>query len=405
MPINKSIVKSIETINDFLLKFEDLLSQDYSLEEGIKLNFELSFYKHNSEKPSYLYLAKPKDARRIAYLYNSVYKGKYPYREMQDPDEVLKLIKSRKYNWLLYKDTSGEIFGTMGFYLELENKKAYLFGYVIDKKYWGKTNNLKPFIGSLIVLWRMYKNKIFLWYSETRTAHNKAQLGQIIVGLKPIAFFPNKDLFYGKYESEFLHVIYDKKLLNQFRSNKTPKVIRQVLNCYLFANKFYRLGKPIIRNPKIEVNRYDISSLDSKYVERVEMKFNVYEKIKLYFKNTTSYFQFTYNRENNSAENTKYSVNNLEELYFFLSKLKDIIALKRIRYFQCFVSSYNPDHQKLFLEYDFRPYGYIPGWNYNKKINLFEDCVVFIKIEGEINENLHLLPQTKKLLKTLNCLN
>jgi hypothetical protein len=371
------------------------------LDKGFKLDSRLLPKRQNDKEIPFAYLAKPKDGHIISNLYYSIYKGKYPYREMQDSHEVSKLIKNKKYNWILYKNKNDEIVGCMGFFLELTKKKGYLFGFIINKKFFSTIDSLKAFLECIIVLWNYYKNKILIWYSETRTAHNITQYAQNLVGLKPIAFFPVKDLFFGKPESEFLHVIYDKELLKDYRTSETPRIIRQVLNSYLYAEKLYHLGKPVVENPKINFDSEKLHSLENNYLFRSESRYNTYEKIKLSFKNSDSFFQFLYNHQNNSAENSEYYVRNVEELQLLLKKLKEIINEKNIRYFQCFVSSYKPKHQKTFLINGFRPFGYVPSWNYNKKANLFEDSIVFIHLKEKINHSLELIPETKKLVQTL----
>jgi hypothetical protein len=405
-PIGKSIEKPIITIDDFFSQFKKILDKDCSLEKGFKFEFELhSSNREKKKETPFIYLAKPKDASTIAYLYRTTYFGKYPYREMQDSDDVLNLMESGKYNWVLFKNYKDQVIGCMGFYIDFDNKKGYLFGFVVLKEFREKIAAVKTFIAIVFVLWNYYKNQILLWYSETRTALTTPQYGQNLSGLRPIAFFPNKDLFFDKFESEFFHVIYDKKLLNQYRSPENPRIIRQVLNSYLYTNKLYNLGKPIIENPKININSDILINLEDKYLFRSEMRFNTYEKIKLSLKDSGSFFQFLYNHKNKSAENSEFLTNTIEELQYFLTKIKEIIENKKIRYFQCFVSSYKPKNQKLFLDNGFRPYGYIPSWMYNKEANLFEDSIVFINLKGSINQKLKLIPQTKELIQSLGVLN
>ncbi|MEJ2296174.1 MAG: hypothetical protein P8Y23_15585, partial [Candidatus Lokiarchaeota archaeon] len=253
-----------------------------------------------------------------------------------------------------------------------------------------------------LILWKLYKDKVLLWYSETRTAHNTAQFAQNLGGLKPIAFFPNKDIFYGKYESEFFHVIYDEKLIKKYRSSKKPELIRQCLNCYLYSKGIFKLGKPIVTNPNIKLNTQLMKYLDNNLVVRKELKNNVYEIVKFYYRESQSYFQFFLNHENNSAESTIYEVENFEELEVFLKKLNQFIKKQNIRYFQCFVSSYEPNHQKLFFDNNLIPYGYIPCWKYDKSLNRFYDSIIFIYYEGKINPNIKLIPETTELLNALN---
>lgn len=326
----------------------------------------------------------------------------YPYREVQYIQEMRKMIKNPFYHWFLFKIKPNETVGCFGVRLEFEKKRGFHFGFIIKKEYQGIIDSAKVFAGCLIILWKMYKEKILVWYSETRTAHNTGQFGETLCGLLPIAFFPNKDIFFNKVESDFMHISYDKKVFSEFRTKISPKIIRQVLNCYSYSNNFYNLGIPIIENPKFNLDQQLLKYIEKEIVKQTEIKNKCYERVKFFLKDSNSYFNFLLNIENKSIEKVKYQVNNLEELFTFIQEVKIFIKNHNIRYCECFISAYEPSHQKIFFNANFRPTGYIPCWNYNKIRNIFEDFIVFTFYKGDIDKNLKTIPETVDLLKALN---
>jgi len=72
-----------------------------------------------------------------------------------------------------------------------------------------------------------------------------------------------------------------------------------------------------------------------------------------------------------------------------------------IRYFECFVSSYIPTHQAIFLNAGLKPTGYIPSWRYNKHKRILEDIIVFTYCKNEISKNIKLISETEEFLKTI----
>ena len=72
-----------------------------------------------------------------------------------------------------------------------------------------------------------------------------------------------------------------------------------------------------------------------------------------------------------------------------------------INYFQCFISAYDTNHQKIFYDEGFRPRGYVPSWKYNKEQENFEDQVVFNWFKGNIVKNIKLIPESEKMLQDL----
>lgn len=402
MTLNSISLKKKEIINvdEFLDKFQYLSNLD--LKNILNLNFELDFYYKSEKICPIVELAKPEDSEEIANIFKEIYRGTYPYKQLEDVNSIKDMIIYPNYDWFIFKSPVNEIIGCFGADLEFNEKRAFLHGFMIKKKYHKTIDVFKAFIGCITYLWKKYKDKIFLWYGEMRTNEAISQFFTSLIGMKPIAFLPNKDTFFNKIESDIFHVIYSKAALNDYRFEEKPKIIRQVLNCYNYTNKRYRLGLPIVENPKITLDQEKIKSIKTLVSKKIkEEKFGI-QKIKFSIKNTSSYFKFILNTYSKNIEKIEYNIINLEELYVFIEKLQEIIKEMDINYTECFVSSYKPKHQKIFYNTGFRPRGYIPSWNYNKEIEKFEDQIVFNYFKGNIDKNIKIIPETNELLEILN---
>ncbi|MFX1495749.1 MAG: hypothetical protein ACFFBZ_15810, partial [Promethearchaeota archaeon] len=279
---------------------------------------------------------------------------------------------------------------------------AFLHGFMIKKKYHKTIDIFKAFIGCITYLWKKYKDKIFLWYGEMRTNEAISQFFTSLIGMKPIAFLPNKDIFYSRVESDILHVIYSKAVLDDYRFEEKPQIIRQVLNCYNYTNNRYHFGLPTVENPNITLDQGKINIIRKLVRKKIkEDKFG-YQNIKFSIWNKYSNFKFFLNPFSKNIEKINYNITDLEELYVFIEKLQEIIKEMDINYAECYVSSYKPKHQKIFYNAGFRPRGYVPSWNYNKEVAKFEDQIIFNYFKGNLDKNMKIIPETNELLENLN---
>ncbi|MFX1312851.1 MAG: hypothetical protein ACFFHD_09585 [Promethearchaeota archaeon] len=398
--------------NSISLKKKDILNVDefldscqfisnFNLDQILNLDFELDFYYKSEKVCPIIELAKPEDAKKIVDIFNEIYRGTYPYKAMEDPNTIREMIIQQNCHWFLFKLPSNEIVGCFGADLELNRKKAFLHGFIIRKQYQKSIDIFKAFIGCIIYLWKEYHEKIFLWYGEMRTNESISQFFTSLIGMKPIAFLPNKDIFLNKIESDILHVIFNKNVLREYRHKEAPRIIRQALNCYSYSNRRYELGLPIIENPNIILKQNTIDIIKKRIIKSsIKDKFGN-EDITFYIKDLNSYFRFFHNRYSKNCEKTDYKVNNLEELYVFINELKTLIDESKINYFECFVSAYEPTHQKLFVQSGFKPRGYIPCWKLEKEKNIFEDQILFNFFKGNISREIKFIPESRELIENL----
>lgn len=384
-----------KSTDHFLEPFRHIVNPDIT--NGMHLPFKLSEKKRENKISPILKLAKPDNANEIVNIYLDIYKGTYPYKEMENIKEVKRMIEDSSYRFLLFKTPTNKIAGCFTYELDFNNRRGYMRGFNIKPKYQGIFDAVKAVVGSMIGVWNEYREKICHWYCENRTAHTKSQYLSIVCGINPIAFFPNKDVFFGKIESDIMHIAYNSKALSKYRINSCPNIISSVKPCFEYSKEKYDLGKCKISHPNISLNKTKIKQLKKKLEVRIEnFSFN-YEKIKFSSLNG-SYFEFLHTPQVNNFEKVKYSVNSLEELYVYLKNFKKIIQEWNIRYSECFISAYKPSHQLLFYKAGFRPRGYIPSWNYNTPKKKFEDYIVFNFYKGGKLSNLHLIDEGIKLL-------
>ena len=401
--ISNSVVSLNElfpnSTNQLIKPFKQLVNPD--IHEGICVDFELCDREQKNKVNPILRLARPDDAKELVGIYKELYNGTYPYKEMEDVDKVRKMIQDPSIQWIIYQDPSFNIAGCVTFVLDFNNKRGYIRGFMLKKKYQGYLDITKAMIGSMLGMIHKYKNEVYVWYVENRTAHSKSQYSMWVCGIAPIGFYPNKDIFLGKVESDLMQILYDERALRELRSNIVPQLIPEVENCYIFSDKRYNLGEYQIGEPNFTLNQKEISLLKKNLELKVKKDEFGYKKIQFSFPGTDSYFKFLYTPHVNNFEKTKYKVNNLEELYVFVKSFMKYSRELEIRYCEAFISAYNYDHQKIFSNAGLSPRGYVPSWNYNSSIDAFEDNILFNWFNGKISDNIQLIAEGKELLDIL----
>lgn len=395
--VEKKKVK-IRTLNDFLMsnkKYNDL-----DVRKGI------SFPKRSKNEkivPS-AQLAIPGDEKDIVSVFKDVYRGAYPFREFEEEDEVLKMIEDPYFCWVIFRNSSDAIIGCIGLEIDLENKSGILHGLVFKRQYQGITNLYKLFTASFCSVLRMFKNDILSISCEVRSAHSKSQYMGKMIGFVPIAFLPNKDIFFEKEESEIIVIIYYEDALGKYRSPETVKFPFQVLKSYNYAvQKVGILGSFQVKNyPNLAYKEKKVSKCRKYFTTRVDKDKFDNELVEFAYSESQSFLKFFYNKYIGNIERINYSVTSKEELFVFLEKLVQFIQKNNVRYCDCFVSAYSALHQTIFLNAGFETFGYIPAFKYNKMEKTLEDQVVFVYYKGYIDlERLRVIPETKELINNL----
>ncbi|MFX0083878.1 MAG: GNAT family N-acetyltransferase [Candidatus Hodarchaeota archaeon] len=387
--------------HEFLEPFKNVINAE--IKQGMHLDFEISERDHQHKISPILRLARPEDAKEITEIYKELYDGTYPYKEMEDVREVRKLIEDPNVQWIIYQDPSYNIAGCVTFVLDFKNKRGYIRGFMLKKKYQGYIDITKAMIGSMLGMIHNFKDRIYNWYVENRTAHAKSQYSMWVCGIAPIAFYPNKDVFLGKIESDLMQILYDERSLTILRTKECPNIISDVEPCFQYSNKRYNLGSYAIQTPEIELDSSKLKAL-RKNIHKciVKDKFG-YETITFTIKNSDSYFQFLYTPQVQNFEKTKYKVKTLEQLQVFMEEFIRCREELGVRYCEVFVSAYKPEHQKIFHNAGLTAKGYIPSWKYSTKNELFKDHILFSIFDGKISSTIQLIKEGQELLKVLAC--
>ena len=389
--------KPITFIDEFLDLHKDIIK--YGPKSILDAKINLNKERTNEKVETNIQVAEPNDSKEIAAIFKELYHNTYPYKKMEDSMDIQKRIEESKTEWTVYKTNKNRIIGCFGGDLDVGFKKAFLHGFAIRKDYHHIIDVLKASILSFLYFWYTYKKQKQSWFGEIRTYSSVPQWGTAMYGLRPIAFLPNKDIFYNRVESEFLHAAYDKEMIRNLRYKETPKIILNATKAYTFSTDKYKLGFPKILNPKIDIDKNKVIDYKSGIKEKIYK--DKYNNEYIEFVIANSFFRFEYNPFSKLIEKTNYKANSLEEIKAFLLKVKEFIIKQNINYFQCFVSSYHPEEQQLFYNMGFKPRGYVPCWQYNPKKKVFEDNILFNYYSGKLSDNLQLIPESQKLLEML----
>ena len=387
------------TIDGFLEGFSNINLPD--LKQGAEIELIRDSKENDQKYIPVIRLATSDDAREITEVFKEAYSGTYPFKELEDVENVAKLIDEQKIAFNIGRDSDNTLVGFFMVRLELEQKRGYIGGLAIRNKYKGRLDLFKVAILSFLSLFRSFKGLVTRWYGETRTAHSKAQYLTSLIGARIIAYLPNKDIMQHKVESELMHITYDREALANRKSRNPPKIIEEVLNCFLYSNRRYNLGPIEIVSPNLSFDNKKTKEYQTKIEVKKDIQNFGYEIISFHIQKSKSYFSFLYTPQLQNIEKVDYKIDNLEELTAFLLYLKDFMKIHSIRYFECYISSHKPNEQFVFYKMGFQPRGYISAWNYIENEGRYEDCIVFNYFTGEINKSAQIIPDGVELLKTL----
>ena len=388
----------IVTIQDFLRR--NAKYQHLNLETGI------TFARKSRSKAQkvipMVQTAIPEEAQVISEIFKQVYRNTYPYKEMENPQEIRKMIEDPDYTWMLFKINGDEVIGCVAIKFEALTKSMYLHGFAMKKEYQGTTSLPKLVVAGWTVALKKYEKKALIWFGEARTAHSKSQFLSDLLGLKPIAFLPKKDLFFNRDESEFLLILYDEDLIAKYRKKETPKIIPRILPFYSYALKRYPIEFP-------EVSAHNPINFDDKKIVTIKGNLIYQEEndnygnslVNISVRNSDAYISFIHRPYLRLFEKTEYKVDNNEQFLTFIEEAKKLIEKFDIRYWECFASAYHPVHQIILYNSGLKPFGYVPCHKYVKEDDIYEDQIAFIYYEGKVNENLKLIPETENFLKTV----
>jgi hypothetical protein len=398
---SNTVSKSEEEIFtiDSLLK-----SHPYFKEIDLERGHEFTRYTGKEKVIPSIKYATEEDAEDITKIFKEVYDNTYPYKKLESKSKILSMIRDPNYYWIVFKLKPNITIGCIGVHLDFEKKKANLFGFAFRTEFQHKVDIAKASIACMVSLVYKFRDRILIWYGEARSSFSSIQYITNLVGLQPIGFLPNKDIFFNHPESEFLLILYDRNVLFNLRNIKKPELISQAIFCYFYAFQKYNLELPTIKNYtdiESELNPSEIAYKKTQLLRKVERDEFGNELITFFIKGTDSYFQFQYYHNIKIAEKTIFKVSSIEELHLFLGAIKNFIITSKLRYFETYLSAYNSKHQALFYNAGFKPTGYIPAFKYNRIEILFEDQLVFVYHKDDLDHKISFIPETEEFLKTI----
>lgn len=385
-----------KSIEEFLDAFDGIL--ELNIEKGMELDFIIEG-RNNEKICPVLRLAKPKDAKEISQICKEVYQNSYPYKQIEDPSYVKKMIRSPQHHFILFM-VGQYVAGIFRCEIDFENKKGYMGSFMLREQFHKNFDVVKAIIGSYYWMWSTFSKDVMVWHCENRTAHAASQYITAVCGINTIAIFPNKDIFYGEIESDVMGIIFRHDALKKHRSKKVPSLVESSVDCFLHLDNLYQLGFFHLVSPHIKLDEKKIEQLRCLLTSHSNLEDYGYERHCFKFKGLDSYMTFLQTPTIQNYEKAKYKVNNLEELYVLLEEVKKSMEEQEIRYCEFFVSAYDPQHQQLFFEVGFRARGYAPCFLYNKEELCYEDQVIFNFFKGALKQ-MELLPQGQELLELL----
>jgi len=324
------------------------------------------------------------EADHIVNLHKNVYQNQYPYHEMLDPTHIGNFVGDPKNGFCaLFGCTEMPVAGCGIMAVDSEKHTGYLRGLMILPEYQGKVDIKTGVMAGAAFGYARYKDVAQKWYTETRTAHPKAQYLMEAIGLRPCGIFPNKDVFFGgtKRESDVLEVSYFDDTLFVLR-NPSPVLVPQLADLFEYTSQRFLLQSDITYEES-SIPLDDMFLMNAWIESRsVEVSKTVGEFNTVNYKIATksgSWMTFMVTNTVSAAERTEMHIESPEDLTAILIRLKQVVIADHLEYFEIFLPATDATQQAIFLELDFSVFGYVPAWKENKQDQdgLLDDCIVF----------------------------
>jgi hypothetical protein len=338
------------------------------------------------------------EAEFVKSVYEIIYEGTYPFPEMLDVDWIYQSFSDPNYIWGLYRiahgyPEEGKPIGCFTYVLDFVKATGYMRGLRIIPEYQSKINLKELVMGSCRHVYEMTKDRIFKWYCESRTAHNKTQFFMTILGARTQGILLNKDYFYGVKESDALMVAYNKEALG---SKRLPAqfVIPEVLPIYEHFQALYNL------NPITSVEFH--VPIHWNEVQKIMMLLKIHREIDQHNYETVTIYDSMDPRNDLTGLYTA-NVHNIEKIHYhavspdallaLIGYLSFYVKINQIEYVEWQVAASDLIAQRVLKDWGFQIFGYLPAWEPKPTLDTFEDMVVFgwSKILPEISQ-IQLLP-------------
>jgi RimJ/RimL family protein N-acetyltransferase len=372
-------------INEFLYELNATMGQS---------NRQVNYEDMSNMYGKMLKIASRSEADIIADLHKAVYRNNYPYHEMLDSSYLGDLFGDQHNgSCYLYGCKEKPIAGCGMMLVDNKDRIGYMRGLMVLPEFQGKFDIKSSVLASVAYGYSRYKQNVDKWYTETRSAHSKAQYLMESVGLRPCGIFPNKDVFFGgtKRESDVLEVGFFEDTLFTLR-NPEPKILPQLADLFEYTSERFMLQSDIdYQESQISIDNAFMSEAiaASKLVSvfKNDGEFNTVD-----YKFTTpngSMMKFMVTKTVSAAEKAEIKMldpMNYVDLTAILLKLKQVVVQDDLQYFEIYLPATDPTVQSIFLQLDFSVFGYVPAWKQNEEGSL-DDCIVFGIYRTPIDES------------------
>jgi len=390
---------SLPSENQLPLGLEEFLAMWEQLGRKNKFVAEEKYNK------SSLHFAEGQDAETVVGLHDKAYYGLYPYQEMLDVKYVKEFVNDRDKNLVgLYShEDTGVTAGCGIMNCNPKDRTGYLRGLIVIPEYQGKIDMKKCMCENAALGYQYFWNTVDKWYTETRTAHSKAQFLVEYISLRPCGILPNKDVFVGKgtRESDVLEITYPNRTLYEKR-NENPILLHELQPLYEFiAKQFLLLDAEFVdanMDMTTSIRTWARKLSEDVTISKSEECFNTHRyRMEL----NSSFMEFIVTDTIHSAERTEIYTKNEEELGALLIRLRELMQEENIQYFEYYLPATNANYQRVFLGLDFKVFGYAPAWKPNDK-GTFDDSIIFGYSKEPLNlEQLKLSDAGQQLWEVL----
>ncbi len=350
-------------------------------------------------------------AKIIVSMYEQIYQGTYPYREMLDPEYIRNSFDDPNNYWGIFRidegsPEAGTDVGCFTIVNDFETRTSYFRGLNVLPQYQKKVGVRELATSMCVRFLNSTIGKIDKWYIEARTAHNAVQFISRLAGCKTQALFLNKDYFMGKKESDCLQVAYWDRALENTRV--IPEfILPEILPFYYRAQRLHNLphAKRLEMNPmELDLNYYEtFRILTNAKLSAIRDKYG-YVSISVEDPKTGSYLTAIHTESVKNIEKIKYQCSDVSILAGFYLLLKKYAKSQNIEYVEWQVPVSDGMLCKFLIGQEFKILGYVPAWIPSKEnAGMCEDAVVFAWILGELKiDDIKLLPEGYELLDLIN---
>ncbi|MHA1301226.1 MAG: GNAT family N-acetyltransferase [Candidatus Helarchaeota archaeon] len=327
------------------------------------------------------------DAEKIVKLFNIIYNGNYPLQEYLDVDWIKSQVGNPNRYFKVFEDDEHNFLGCGVIDFDPDNGILYGGRTVIYPEFQGKGILGSCGMATTRQIMQELNGKVKIFYGTSRMVPGDTGMQRTLekIGFRPIAFLPDLDTGVGERESEifqaliFSHAFKKRRknpvLLTEFKSIVTAvrKQYRQVRDCtFTEVADIPEPKKKIIIGTFEDVHEYYVYLTLSCCKDKISIKINP---------------------KSESAEVLEYQCYNKPIFLVILKKLISKLKCRNIKYLEVYVSAYEPEVQKVFLQAGLKATGYIPV--FGTVGDVYEDRVLMVWIPGKIlTKNLEFTPRS-----------